>query len=578
MIFSGRTLAYLLLPAIIWHPQPVLGEPSVRLPCQSYQSQNERNTFQSDSLTLNLGKVATWVEEPALGLDELLSYFAGNVHAYFTPSVWPNLNAKARQARVPVIMYHDIVPQKKVFFDVTPQEFENQLQSIQRKGLTPISADDLLTHLRTGLPLPQKPILLTFDDGYLGHYTYVYPLLKKYRYPALFSIYTDKLDKKIGRPGINWDQLKEMAADPLVTIAAHSVTHPKDLSQLPAEQLEAEVRDSKQILEARLGTEIHFFTYPEGNYDRRVEAAAKENGYWAAFTMNDADEGFAGQSSNLLSIKRFGQSSLPRILDQAWGGAELPKWRLGFDFSAPVQRVDAVANETPFTMISGGRPMTIHAKSRYQVQEILAGTKAIAGVDGGFFSLQSLDSNIMIGPVFSQKTDQFIPGNPSENRKLAGRPLVLISPFAAAFVPFNPSKHNTLDGIGTEMPMVTDAFVAAAWLVKNSEPQPPAAFGSLFDFDAARHRAFWGINQGGQPKIGVSAEPIGSVNLGKALAKLGFRDAVMLDSGASTSLAYKGESLVGYVPRPVPHVVSLVAPPSAPAPICTAAVDRLNKS
>jgi poly-beta-1,6-N-acetyl-D-glucosamine N-deacetylase len=578
MISSGRKLVCLLLPVIIWHPQPVFGEPSLRLPCQSYQSQNEQNPSSSDSLTLSLGKAATWIEEPALGLDELLSYFAGNVRAYFTPSVWPNLNAKARQARVPVIMYHDIVPQKKVFFDVTPKEFENQLQSIQQKGLTPISANDLLIHLRTGLPLPQKPILLTFDDGYLGHYTHVYPLLKKYQYPALFSIYTNKLDKKIGRPGITWDQLREMAANPLVTIAAHSVTHPKDLTQLSDEQLEAEVRDSKQILEARLGTEIHFFTYPEGNYDRRVEAAAKQTGYWAAFTMNDADEGFAGQSSNLLSIKRFGQSSLPRILGQAWGGAELPKWRLGFDFSAPVQRVDAVANEVPFTLISGGRPMTIHAKSRYQVQDILAGTKAIAGVDGGFFSLQSLDSNIMIGPVLSQKTDPFTPGNASENRKLAGRPLVLISPFAADFVSFNPSKHNTLEGISAEMPMVTDAFVAAAWLVKNSEPQPPAAFGSLFDFDAARHRAFWGINQGGQPKIGVSAQPIGSVNLGKALAKLGFRDAVMLDSGASTSLAYKGESLVGYVPRPVPHVVSLVSPPAAPvpfpSPICMAGLNK----
>jgi hypothetical protein len=75
-----------------------------------------------------------------------------------------------------------------------------------------------------------------------------------------------------------------------------------------------------------------------------------------------------------------------------------------------------------------------------------------------------------------------------------------------------------------------------------------------------RHRAFWGINQQGQPQIGVSTEPIGSVDLGIALAKAGFRDAVMLDSGASTSLAFKGASLVGYTPRPVPHVVGLIPP------------------
>jgi exopolysaccharide biosynthesis protein len=108
------------------------------------------------------------------------------------------------------------------------------------------------------------------------------------------------------------------------------------------------------------------------------------------------------------------------------------------------------------------------------------------------------------------------------------------------------------------LPNVTDAFVAAAWLVKDSQPQSASTFKSLFDFDATRHRAFWGINQDGQPTIGVSKEPIDSVGLGEALAKAGFRDAVMLDSGASTSLAYRGESLVGYTPRPVPHVVALL--------------------
>ncbi|HEY9828776.1 MAG TPA: hypothetical protein V6D19_25435 [Stenomitos sp.] len=96
----------------------------------------------------------------------------------------------------------------------------------------------------------------------------------------------------------------------------------------------------------------------------------------------------------------------------------------------------------------------------------------------------------------------------------------------------------------------------------------PEAFGSLFDFNAARHRAFWGINQAGQPQIGVSTEPIGSVDLGKAITKAGFRDAVMLDSGASTSLAFRGESLVGYTPHTVPHVVALVPPRDSAAARC----------
>jgi hypothetical protein len=166
----------------------------------------------------------------------------------------------------------------------------------------------------------------------------------------------------------------------------------------------------------------------------------------------------------------------------------------------------------------------------------------------------------MIGPVLSHNTGEFVPGNASENPRLNGRPLVLITPDSVKFVPFDAARHNTLAGIQAEDPNVTDAFVAAAWLVRDGLPQPDAAFGDLFDFNAARHRAFWGINQSGQAVIGVAAEPIGSVNLGRLLFQAGLRDAVMLDSGASTSLAYQGESLVAYTPRPVPHVVALIPP------------------
>ncbi|MBD0336920.1 MAG: phosphodiester glycosidase family protein, partial [Cyanobacteria bacterium Co-bin13] len=118
----------------------------------------------------------------------------------------------------------------------------------------------------------------------------------------------------------------------------------------------------------------------------------------------------------------------------------------------------------------------------------------------------------------------------------------------------------TLSGLHQAAKGVTDAFVAAAWLVKDGAPQPANSFGTLFDYDANRHRAFWGINVAGQPVVGVSQSRVDSVTLGRLLAELGLQDAVMLDSGASTSLAFQGESMVGYEPRPVPHVVALIPP------------------
>lgn len=509
-----------------------------------------------------LVQIASWVGEPQTVMDTLLQNFGPQLAAYFSPSPWPTINERAKLAKVPVMMYHDILPKKEVFFDVTPQEFEQHLQLIQEKGLTPISFAQLITHLRTGLPLPEKPVMLTFDDGYGGHYEYVYPLLKKYGYPGVFSIYTSNMGKDTGRTHVNWEQLRQMAADPLVTIASHSVTHPPDLRVFPDDKLEMEIVESKRLLESNLGIPIRYFTYPVGKYDARVAEFVSKAGYQAALTMDDLDERLAGQSESLLAIGRIGQSRLEDAIAQAWAGPKLPNWGGGFDFTASVEQTKTTIDNTPLILITGGRPITIHAKSRYQVPEILAGTEAVAAVDGGFFSLKFLDSNVMIGPVLSQSANNFVPGNNSENPRLTGRPLVLINSQSTKFIPFDPLKHNTLEGIQAEMPNVTDTFVAAAWLVKDSQPQPDIAFGKLFDFNAARHRAFWGINQAGQPTIGVSTEPIGSVSLGVILAKAGLRDAVMLDSGASTSLAYKGESLVGYTPRPVPHVVALVPPQS----------------
>ena len=284
--------------------------------------------------------------------------------------------------------------------------------------------------------------------------------------------------------------------------------------------------------------------------------------------MNDNDERFAGDSESLLAIGRFGQSNLARaianpesnILAQATGGMNVPTWGGEFDFSANVTFNKTTIDRTDLLLISGGKPMTIHAKSRYQVPEILANTPAVAGVDGGFFSLKVLNSNVMVGPVLSQKASNFIPGNAGENPLLAGRPLVLIGDRAVKYIPFDPFLHNTLEGIQAEMPDVTDAFVAAAWLVKDGQPRSRESFGKLYGFDAARRRAFWGINQSGQPTIGVAPRNVDAVTLGAVLAKAGLRDAVMLDSGDSSSLAYKGELLVPYTPRPVPHVVALMPP------------------
>ncbi len=519
-------------------------------------------TTQMDAIATQAAQLASWVEQPETAMTAMVRSFGPQLAANLSPQPWPELSERSQLARVPVLMYHDIVAEKEVFFDVTYEEFEAHLQLIQEQGVTPISMDQLVSHLRTGLPLPEKPVLLTFDDGYLGHYEQVFPLLKEYGYPGLFSIYTYKVGRDHGRPGMTWDQVQEMANSPLVTIAAHSVNHPSDLREVLDAELQTEVVQSKRILEEKLGIPIQYFTYPEGNYDERVAEAVEEAGYRAALTMDNWEDRFAGESETLLAVDRVGQSQIAWALEEAWGGPPSQSWGTTFNFGDPVQKAEVMIDDVPMSLIYGGKPVTIHADSRYQVNEIIANTDIVAAVDGGFFSMQYLDSNTMIGPVFSRSTRQFVPGEPGENPLLNGRPLVLISDGGVRFIPFDADQHNTLAGIRQAMPGVTDAFVAAAWLVKDGRPQSPESFNGLFDFDAPRHRAFWGINRAGQPVIGVTHERIDAIYLAETLAQYGVREAIMLDSGASTSLAYEGESLMGYIPRPVPHVVGLVPPKS----------------
>jgi poly-beta-1,6-N-acetyl-D-glucosamine N-deacetylase len=480
--------------------------------------------------------------------------------AKLSEAPFPQIHGRAKLAKVPVMMYHDILPEKKVFFDVTPAELEAHFQAIQANGLTPINLDQLVEHLKTGIPLPEKPIVLTFDDGYQGHYQFVYPLLKKYKFPAAFGIYPDKVGTKKGRSSLTWEQLQEMAKDPLVTIASHSVTHPADLRKLTDEQLQREVVESKQVLEAKLGMSIPYFVYPEGKNDDRVQQAVKQAGYRAAWTMTDEENRFADESDNLLNIQRIGQSNLDKVMNQANGGPPLKFLGDALNFYSPVELNRKTVNKVPLILASGGKPTTIHANSRYQVSEIVAKTPAIAAVDGAFFSLESLSSNKMIGPALSRESGTFAPGNPGENPLLNGRPLVLINDKTIKFIPFDAKRHNTKAGMEAELPGVTDGFVGAAWLVRDGKPQDAQSFGKLYGSQDARDRAFWGIDWADRPVVGVSADYVTSVQLGEALSQAGLRDVVMLDSGASASLVYNKESMMTYTPRPVPHVVALYPP------------------
>ncbi|HIK21650.1 MAG TPA: polysaccharide deacetylase family protein [Synechococcus sp. M44_DOE_062] len=475
------------------------------------------------------------------------------------------LDPLASLSYVPAIMYHDVVAgRKQVWFDTTVAELRQHFEAIKQAGVTPIHIDQLYKHLRDGDPLPEKAILLTFDDAYLGLYENAYPLLKEYNYPAAYFVQTGFVGVPTSKDHFTWDQMREMDASGLIDFAAHTVNHPPDLRVLDDARLRREVFDCKTKLEQELGHPIHYFAYPEGNRDERVKQYLADAGYWMSFTM---DPGFTGQSPNLLEVRRFNQFRITEAIVGArtFSLSRSPDYWL--DVTQPLALTDEVIDQVRVLTLRGGRAATVHAERRYEVSTLAQRYQADAGINGSFFSIPWINSasNVMVGPVMAANHKTFIPGRPEDDKVVRGRPLVLLGRDRIRFVPFDPDTMTRLENIRQLMPDVTDLFVAGLWLVKDGHALSQAEIDSFRLSSAAefRPRAFFGVDDRDQVVIGVTKTHVNAATLARILPKTGIREAVLLDSGFSTSLVYRGQILAtGHAgpqqpSRPVPHAILL---------------------
>ncbi|UFP94523.1 polysaccharide deacetylase family protein [Gloeobacter morelensis] len=480
-----------------------------------------------------------------------------------SPSGPEDIARAARLARVPAIMFHDIVRRKDVWFDTTVEEFRAQLEAIRAAGATPITIDQFHEHLKNGAPLPAKPILLTFDDGYLGHLENAYPLLKEFNYPAVFFVHTAYVGVLTGKPHMDWDQIKQIDSEGLVSIQSHTITHPADLRTLDAAALERELVESKRILEQKLGHPVHYLAYPVGNQDERVRQAAIQAGYRLSFTM---DLGYAGQSGSLLALQRFIDSRLPLALANVGAVADTR-----VNMEAPVTLHEQTHRRVRLVWLSGGNYTTRHSEgNRSPVGDFIEREQAVGGINGGFFAFAGLraTNSDMVGPYLSQNEGRFVPGAPEFDKSLRGRPVVLISATGLRFVPYSPETFDTEAEARAYLSDLSDLFVAGVWLVNNGQALTTEQIEQfrLSNHSEFRRRTFMGIDKAGLPRVGATLTNVNATQLARALEEAGLREAVLLDSGFSTSLVHQGKVLVtGHtapsIPsRIIPHAV-LVHPP-----------------
>ncbi len=149
---------------------------------------------------------------------------------YLYANTTPVINTSIKKP-LPVIMYHHVSEKESLLnkYTVSVEELESDLVYLLENGYTTISINELLTYMYDGGSLPQKPILLTFDDGHESFYHYVFPLLKKYNAKAVVSVvgsftdaYSTNEDHNIDYSYLTWKQINEMANTPYVEIGNHT--------------------------------------------------------------------------------------------------------------------------------------------------------------------------------------------------------------------------------------------------------------------------------------------------------------------------------------------------------------------
>jgi peptidoglycan/xylan/chitin deacetylase (PgdA/CDA1 family) len=201
-----------------------------------------------------------------------------------------------KSLEVPILVYHHVVPGRSasVLF-VPPETFEQQLKYLQDNGYRAIRFDDLADSLEYGIPLPDRPVIISFDDGWENQFTYAFPLLQKYGFSATFFVVTGYLDHQ---NFMTTEELKTMIAAGM-TIGSHSRSHPALPSIGSGQRLKEEIVGSKAWLEDRLGIPIDTFAYPYGSYTTAVVTAVKAAGYRTARTV---DEGTHATVDNLETL------------------------------------------------------------------------------------------------------------------------------------------------------------------------------------------------------------------------------------------------------------------------------------
>ncbi|AGF57982.1 peptidoglycan/xylan/chitin deacetylase (PgdA/CDA1 family) [Clostridium saccharoperbutylacetonicum] len=208
--------------------------------------------------------------------------------------VWVNDNRG-----VPVICYHSITEDKtkKGPIVIPVENFKEQLKTIKDAGYITLTMAELNGYLYENKPIPEKSVIITFDDGYRDNYTLAFPILKELNMKATIFVISSFMNRS---DCLSPEELKEMS-DYGIDIESHTVSH-KRLSDMNYKTQLKELKDSKVAIEKVTGKPVTAIAYPEGKYNDNTKKAVVEAGYAMGFTI---ERGYADRNDLSTRLNRI---------------------------------------------------------------------------------------------------------------------------------------------------------------------------------------------------------------------------------------------------------------------------------
>ena len=233
---------------------------------------------------------------------------------------------KEEGIRLPIIMYHSLLKEeaRSGKYTITPNTLRQDLEYIKNKGYTTITMTDLINYEYNNQPLPEKPIIKTFDDGYYNNFGYAIPILKEYNMKAVISIvgeYTDRYSKS-GEANLNygymrWEDIRSAIEDGTIEFQNHTYNlHSNNNGRNGETKKKGESSEEyKKILTAdlmKLQDEFkentnyvpNTFTYPFGSVSKESEDIIKELGFKASLSCSSGVNFITKDEKCLYLLKR----------------------------------------------------------------------------------------------------------------------------------------------------------------------------------------------------------------------------------------------------------------------------------